>query len=478
MYILRNVGKEGFGIWALVGIISSYAQLSDFGITEGLIKFIAEYDTKTDTRKLNELLNTSFVLYLFLSIIFCPIFLSGIGTITDDILNIPIGQRQIAIKVFSIAVILFFVNMISSIFGSMLIGFQRMDCSNSILFLTSIINAIGTVIFLRAGYGLIGLIYNNAFTTTILIAANYITAKKLFPAIRFSPISYFNLALVRKMFDFSWKIQITSITQLFIFQIDRILLSHYLGLIAVSNYELASRIASQARNFIVSIFTPMIPAASSFTSTQGNELVAGLYRRSFKYMASIAIPLSFLLISLSHSFIRTWIGPGNETSAYTLQILAAAYIFNVLTGPGSFIMTGINKPHINMRASVLAAALNVTGCVLLIHLVGYYGIILSIFLSVAISGVYFLWTVQHHIPGATWDYYRKLLLKPIAIATPISIVLLLIDASFHIRGYFTLSVLSILFLFIFVSIHLRGKYFDEFDIMTFRRIIAPHRKNK
>ena len=42
-YIVRMVGPEGFGIWALAGVVASYAQLSDFGITESLVKLLAEY---------------------------------------------------------------------------------------------------------------------------------------------------------------------------------------------------------------------------------------------------------------------------------------------------------------------------------------------------------------------------------------------------------------------------------------------------
>ena len=52
-YIIRHLGKEEFGLWALVGVISSYAQLSDFGITESLIKFIAEFKARGESQRLN-----------------------------------------------------------------------------------------------------------------------------------------------------------------------------------------------------------------------------------------------------------------------------------------------------------------------------------------------------------------------------------------------------------------------------------------
>lgn len=471
-YILRSIGNEEFGVWALVGIISSYAQLSDFGITESLIKFTAEYSSKNDSKKLNEVLNTSFVLYSTIGAALCLIFLFCMGAIVEDILNIPLQYRETAVQIYSLSIILFFINMISGIYGSMLIGFQRMDYSNAIQFITSLINAVGTVFFLKMGYGLLGLVLNNAVTTSLVILGNYFAARRLFPELCFSPVSFYNKNIARKVFDYSWKVQITYITQLMIFQIDRILLSHYLGLAAVSKYELANRTASQAKTLILSLFSPMVPASASLETMQQGELVAGLYRRSFKYMASVAIPVSTLVITLAHPFVRTWVGPGYDTTAYTLQFLAAAYLVNVLTAPGSFIMSGINKPQVNMRYSIFAAVINVAGCFLLIRLIGYFGIILSIFLSVTISGIHFILKVRDHIPGLEWTSYQYTLLKPVFIAAPLCFILYFIDMHFKISGYFTLTILSTAFLSIYFLIHLRGKYFDDFDLLVFKKIIS------
>lgn len=470
MYIIGTLGKEEFGLWALAGIISSYAQLSDFGITESLIKYIAEYSERNDTQKLNELLNTSFVLFLFLGAAFCLVFIHSMDTIVGAVLGIPVQYRKLASQVFSWSVVLFFANMVAGVFGSVLTGMQRMDFTNAIMFLSLVLNAAGTVIFLKAGYGLLGLVYNNALTTVFIITTNILSTRKLFPGLEFSPVTHFRRDTTRTIFGFGWKVQVSNITQLMIFQIDRVLLSHYMGLTAVSNYEIANRTASQVRMFILSIFSPMVPAASSISTSKDDGMIAGLYRRSFKYMASIAIPSSLLVAALAHPFIETWIGPGNRTSAYTLQILAGIYLLNVLTGPGSFILSGINKPHVNMRASVLAGIINIAGCFLLLNTVGYYGILLSIALSVVISGGYFMWSVHRNIPGHEWAIYRGTIVKPVAISIPLAATILAGNLYVDLRGYVTLVVVSLVFLAAYAAIHIRGNYFDEFDLAMFRQL--------
>lgn len=462
-FVLGYLGNEEFGIWALVGVISSYAQLSEFGISESLVKFIAEYQTRNDTLRLNQLINTALVIYLILSSIFCILFILSLPFIVDTILNIPPDLRDKAAYVFTVGLILFFVNLLTGIFSSLVKGFQRMEFSNGITIISLVLTALGTIIVLHRGYGLIGLIYNNACITPIIIVLNVIAAKRLFPEMKLNPFRYFNRETLNVIWRFSWKIQVSNITQLLVFQIDRILLSHYIGLEAVSFYEIANRIAFQGRNLIVSIFSPMIPAASSLQAQHAHDVITGLYRRSFKYMSIITIPFSFLIIALAHPFINIWMGSGFETSAFTIQFLMIVYMTNLLTGPGSFILSGINKPHIGMISSVFAGILNLFLCLLFVKWIGYYGIIIGIFASISTSGFIFIWLIHKNIPDLDWGMYREYLSTPIALAVSFAACLYLLILILPINGYSMILILGFCYMALFYSFIFRGNYLDDFD---------------
>jgi O-antigen/teichoic acid export membrane protein len=469
-FIIKHLGKQEFGIWALVGVISSYAQLSDFGITESLIKFMAEYEARKDSRRLNQLINTSFVVYLVLSVLCCSLFIMVLPFITDRILSIPPQLQAKANYVFTIAIILFFANMVMGVFGSLIIGFQRMGYSSLIGLVATVIAACGTLVFISQGYGLAGLIYNNAIVTVFVMASNIFAAKRLFPHMCFSPFSYFSSDILSKMFSFSWKVQVTNITQLMVYQLDRVLLSHFAGLEAVSYYEVANRIATQARGFITSIFSPMVPAASALQAVAGGDKIAGLYRRSFKYMAIAAVPFMTLLIALAPPFVMTWMGPGYETSAITMQLLLAAYMIVLFTAPGSYILSGINKPQINMRSSLLAGVANLILCLSLVQLVGYYGVVIGIIGSIVISAVYFVWMVQKNIPGLHWKMYPQNMLRPIVVAAGLAAAVLLLDSIHPLRGYLTLCVVSLLFMAAVRFAFYLGSYLDDFDRATLAKL--------
>ena len=146
-YIIGRLGKEEFGIWALVSVVSSYAQLSDFGITESLIKFMAEFKARGETVRLNQLLNTAMTAYLFLGILFCSLFIALLPFVVERILNIPPALSAQALYLFTIAILLFFLNMLMGVFGSLILGFQRMGYSNAIALCSSLLTACGTSLF-------------------------------------------------------------------------------------------------------------------------------------------------------------------------------------------------------------------------------------------------------------------------------------------------------------------------------------------
>ena len=465
-----NLGKQEFGIWALVGVISSYAQLSDFGITESLIKFMAEYEARKDSRRLNQLINTSLVVYLALSLLCCSLFVMILPYITDRILNIPPQLQAKANYVFTIAIILFFANMVMGVFGSLIIGFQRMGYSSLIGLVSTVITACGTIAFISQGYGLAGLIYNNAIVTLFVIFFNVFAAKRLFPALCVNPFSYFSREILKKIFSFSWKVQVSNLTQLMVYQLDRVLLSHYVGLEAVSYYEIANRIATQARGFIASIFAPMTPAASALQANEHTDKIAGLYRRSYKYMAIAAVPFMTLLISLAHPFIKTWMGPGYETSAITMQLLLAAYMLTLFTAPGSYILSGINKPQIGMQSSLLAGVTNVFVCLSLVQLIGFYGVVIGVFTSIAVSAGYFIWMVQKNIQGLEWSMYQHSMSRPFVVAVGLAVALMCIDAVLPLRGYLVLCAAGFVYMAAVRFALYKGTYLDDFDRETLAKL--------
>lgn len=484
-YILNHLGKEEFGIWALMTLFSYFAQITDFGIADSLVKFVAEFQVRDDRERINQLVNTAFVVYSLISMACIILFFSTADLIVGRFLNIPEALHIKAKYALNISIIVFCINLIIGIFTSIFVGFQRFEFSSILSTCSILLSAAGTFIVLTNGLGLIGLVYNSLVISIIMLIASAIVSKCLFNDLSIRFIHYFQVDILMMIIRFGSRVQITNLTQLFIFQIDKILISHYFGLAALSNYEVANRLALQFRSLIASMFAPMIPAASALHAMHEHSRVTSLYRRSFKYMAIIVIPFSSIVIALAHPFVKAWVGSGYDISAWTLQLLMVAFVVNLLTGPGSFILSGINKPQMSMRSSVLAGILNPICCLVFIRWIGYYGVPIGMLTSLLISTAYFVALVHSSIPGLGWHIYGDILTRPLALSVVLCLIVHMLSYLFPLDSFLLLAILGTIYSVVVCIGISYGGYLDDFDhnliarsfIFRFVRHVFPSPKH-
>jgi len=462
-FILKSIGKDHYGIWALAGVMTSYAQLSDFGITESLVKYAAEYHAHRDSDRLNRLVNTALVFLCGLAVIVGCISALLLPFITREVLKIPALLQAEALLIFRLAVVVFLINMLFGVFVSLVVSSQKIGYTCFINITTTIIGFVGTLIFLHLGYGLRGLIAINTIVAFVNGFFNMAVAWKLFPVLRINFIRWTDYLTIKQIFSFSWKIQTSNMSQLLIFQIDRILLSRYLGLEAVAYYEIGSNAAYYAKSFLSVMFAPMVPATSALHANNEHGLISGLYNRSFKFMALLAIPFCFLVIAIADPFILLWMGPGFSLSAITLQLLMPAYLINIMTGPGTFILNGINRPDVAMRSAIFAGIANLILCYVLIKILGYFGLILGISLALTSSAVYFAVLLHRTIPGIDWGIYRRALFLPILFSFPVAMLLLYCGTQFNLASIPALVVAALVYSVLVGLMIAKSSHLDEFE---------------
>src|ERR1700753_929187 len=78
-YLLQVLGPAQLGVWALVISTSSIANLANFGITSGLVKFVADYKEIGDNEKMNKLIFTAFLSIIFFFAILIVLGYFGVG---------------------------------------------------------------------------------------------------------------------------------------------------------------------------------------------------------------------------------------------------------------------------------------------------------------------------------------------------------------------------------------------------------------
>jgi len=109
------------------------------------------------------------------------------------------------------------------------------------------------------------------------------------------------------------------------------------------------------RQLLLSIILPLLPAAASLHAKKETTKLQKLYRVSLPILLIVGLSACLGFVILIPSFIRFWLGAGYEPVILACQIICWAVFFNLLTGPGVYILQAMNrqKPVLIMSTAAL-----------------------------------------------------------------------------------------------------------------------------
>src|SRR5437879_4074360 len=238
-YILSRLNVGDFGVWVLLTIFISSFNLLDLGLGFSFVKYISAYHTHQDYDRINKVIFSGLAFYGLLGILGI-----AVGLLIEGPL-LALFRISHAADVYFLVLITCAVTNIGAMFLSVFKGIQRMDKQNSIEITMSIVNALGTIVFLEAGFGIFGLGLNALINACLSVVLTAIVLKRAVPnvSLRWN----FDPKLLREMFDYGFKISISRIGSLVCFQADKLIVSRVLGLAAVSFYEVSARLTAFMR---------------------------------------------------------------------------------------------------------------------------------------------------------------------------------------------------------------------------------------
>lgn len=410
-YILGHVGIERYGVWAIVGVITGYFGLLDLGIGTPFVKYISEYRARGDEDGLNRMMSTGVAFFCLLAALVVTLAFMPMSPLLD-FFSVPAALRGEADFVLRLGMIIFAVSNVSSAYGAVQQGLQRMDVSNRISIGVSLPMIAGTVFALESGWGLRGLMVNNAAILALSGAANVVAAHRLLPSLRVRPFSP-DGEMFRRLLGFGYKLQFSKAADIIAFQTDRLLLAHFLSIVSVGFYQLGSGITQQARQLPLLLVSAVLPAASDMDARREDEKLRELYLRGSKYLALASFPLFFLLVACAHFIMAAWVGPGYGGSALVVQLLACGYLANVLSGVGTSVAAAIGRPELQMRAALISAVSNIAFTLALVVPAGLPGVAAAVSVSLLLGPAWFIAKLHPALRLPGWCTLRDVAMVPL-----------------------------------------------------------------
>lgn len=384
-YIISQIGIERFGIWSLISVLVGYFGLLDLGVNYAFVKYIAEEEVKTNYQSINRIVNTGLVFYLALAVLIVP----SAYLMSDQLLSLLKAPPEIHDEVLFIltaAVLIFCLSNAFSVFEGVITGLQRMDISNAIKIVSSVPQAISTVLLLRLGYGLRGLITAQAIMFGVASLLLLTAAFRLLPTLRLSP-RYFHWPSLRRLVSYGAKVQVSRLAELAGPQTNKLILGHFVGLSAVTFYELGARVVRMTKSFV--LLGAIVPAASELDARESWPALQQLYQQGSKFLALMVAPLMLFSIPAAPLMIRAWMGTDFPQAVLAIRILAVGHFVHILTGVGTTIVRGIGKPGYETRYALLLSIVNPLLSLLLVLQFGFEGVLVGTTIALVLSSLYF-----------------------------------------------------------------------------------------
>jgi len=387
-FVLKKLSLSDYGAWALSISFFSYFSFFDLGLTPAVTRFISYHHARKDQNSVNKIINTALFYYLtagfFITVILLflrPLMLKLFFNKT----GVEFDQYSF---IYTVVIITGFIDFIFTTFTAIVNGFQRME-------ITSLIDLVKNT-FIPV-FGLIALLINpnlvyfsiSFFISTVLWALiTYIFTKSIVRNMQLSA-KFINKKTFLELFKFGIKSQFSSWSNYVLFNIDKLIISHFLGIDKVAYMDIALKVISQARQLINSFIAPILPAAAEKTVLFKNK-VRDFYNTSIKFVSIASAGVFIALIILSPWLVNLWLGPGFKQSVLAIQILSIGHCINMLTGPASAILFAQNKPGpvmvLAVADSILHTVFSVTGIVFF----GFTGLLIASSFSLFLSDSIFV----------------------------------------------------------------------------------------
>lgn len=387
-FVIRHLGKEGYGVWILALSAVSYLNLLDLGLRSAIVRFVSKAQARGELADATAAIQAALWVRLLIAGAI-GVLSFGLAAVTPHLFRIPptlVHAAQLTTLLCALGVA---ITLVSGVFGAVLAATHRFDLLSYITMTQTLIRAAGFLLILRSGRGLIPLAWWELSVVALFGLVTTLCALKVFPPARVR-LRRPEPSTLRSIWSYSATTFIFIIAVQIIGNTDNLVVGAFLSLGAVTLYAIGGSLlnyAYQVSNALSATFAPM---ASNLEASGRVEDLRVMLIRGTQATLALALPINMGLFFRGGTFIRLWAGPQYEQVSETVvRILMLSMFFGVANGTAAAIMMAIDKHKPVARNAVVEAILNLGLSIALVKTVGLYGVAWGTSVSMMITHLSF-----------------------------------------------------------------------------------------
>jgi O-antigen/teichoic acid export membrane protein len=406
---LSHLGASAYGLWALTTSITMYFSVLDLGYSGAVVKFVAQYRAKQDTRALNETLSTTFFLFAAFGVVTYVVAIV-LSVYIERILHLSGDQAHTARLVLLITSVSVALGTACTVFGAVINGFQRYDLNNIAGTASTIVIALVNVLVLWAGYGLVELVLA---TTAIRVLTYWVyraNAYRVFPAMRLK-FDLFHRERLRELTSFSVFMALIDWANKLNYSIDAIVIGIMLGTGAVAVWSVGQRLAEATQRLTNQLNDILFPNVVDHSASDRLDRLQRLFLIGTRFSLATVVPIAATLLLMAGPLVRAWVGPEFEGSVIVVRLLAVIVVVRVGNATGSTLLKGAGSHRLVAGVNVATAIVNVSLSIALAKPLGLEGVAIGTLVPVTATAIFILFpascrrvgvSIRRAIAEAVW----------------------------------------------------------------------------
>lgn len=424
--VLRILGKAEYGLYSTVSSTILTMSILSLGLNSGYIRYFSMYKKNNDMEsiyKLNGLFISIFTV-IGIIIITCGLLLTAnVELIFDEgLTKSEYATARILMVLFTISLAISFP---AQVFAHIITANERFVIFRTLGMIKTVAGPLVALPLLFMGYGSIGMVSATLFVAIVIdVIYFYYVIKVLKYKFYFRD---FEKGIFKSIFVFTGFIALNLIAEQMNHNLDKILISRYMGTEPTAVYAIGYTLYMYYTSFanaISGVFTPRVHNTVNATDNDEKERtnrLTELFVRVGRIQYIILALLTLGIIFFGYEFIMVWAGSGYEQSYYVVMLLIIVSIVPNTQNIAMYVQRAINKHKFSGVMYVIMAFINLVLSILLIPPFGIVGatvgtVISQIVGNILIMNIYYNKKCNIKI----FDYWKNIISMSKGLLIPIS----------------------------------------------------------
>lgn len=421
-FIIRMLGDSEYGLFALIGAFVGYLSILDLGLTNAIVRFVAQYRAQEDRKGLENFLAVSLIIYSIISVV---VVLFGLGMYFNvealfasslSLEEMSKAKIMLLIFIFNIAIAL-----PGGAFTGICHGYQHFIFPRVLAIIKYIIRTLLVVTILYKGADAIGLVILDSILNVLFIVSTiYYAFVKLKVKIK---LHSFNRTFLKEIFSYSIWIFVFAMVYQFQWRTGQVILGATTSTVVVAIYSVGVTLGLYFLTLGNVINGLILPKAvkSIYENSSIKMLTAEMIRISRITMIVLFYILGGFLI-LGQEFVLLWVGETYRESWFVALLIMIAFVMPISQGYAHAILEAKKMMRFKSLSSLILTIIGISIGGYLSTIYGLNGIIYGIFGALIILQTLVLFYYHIKIGLDMKQYFTKALFPFLGLFSGVCVV--------------------------------------------------------